>query len=565
MAALIGSFDSVVLAAVAVDLERLIGARVQRVGQAGEQEIVVDVRGPGGHASVLCSIHPRWARVHLAPGMEGTDLSPFGQMLRSRLDHARLRAVEQPPFERTLALRFETDTGAADLIAEIMGRHSNLILVQDGVIAGALKLVPRAKSSVREVLPGLPYVAPPHPRPTPMELTRQGLEELLASSAEPLGRTLGTRILGLSPTMAVEVATRAGCDADAAAEQQRGAIDRLRGALQELITIVQSKDFAPVLYVDGDDVRGYAPFPLALVTDLRAVPVETMSEAVLRVTAHLGAQSELEERRAGLISAIRAPLSKVMRTEADLRRGLEEAAQSETARQRGELLLAYASQIPPGSSKATVPGYDGTPLVIPLDPTLTPVENARKLFQRYTKIRKARPALEERLHAAAEERQYLESALTMAGQATSPVDLEDLRRELGAEGYLRRGPQAARRTPTPQPRIYALDSGASVIVGRTNKDNDRVTFKVAGPDDLWFHARGVPGAHVVLRVGGRPPTAEEIDRAASIAAWFSQARGSPGVPVDYTARRHVRKPKGSRPGLVVYERERTVHVRPEAP
>lgn len=565
MAALIGSFDSIVLAAVAVDLERLAGARVQRVRQAGEQEIIIDLRGPAGHASMLCSIHPRWARVHLAPGTDGTDLSPFGQMLRSRLSHARLREVEQPPFERTLTMRFETDTGSADLIAEIMGRHSNLILVQDGVITGALKLVPRAKSSVREVLPGLKYAAPPHPRPTPIEVRRQEFEEFLASSAEPLARALATRVLGLSPTMAAEVAARAGCDPDAPAEQQRGAIDRLWRALQELVTIVQTRDFSPVVYVDGDDVRGYAPFPLTHVRELRAVPVGTMSEAVRRAATHVGAQSDLDERRAGLVGAVRASLSKVTRTEVDLRKGLEEAAQSETTRQRGELLLAYASQIPPGSSKATVPGYDGTPLVIPLDPTLTPVENARKLFRRYTRIRKARPALEERLRAAAGEREYLESVLTMADQATSLDDLEELTRELAEEGYLRRRRQAARRAPAPKSRVYALDGGATVVVGKTNRDNDRVTFKVARPDDLWFHARGVPGAHVVLRSGAGHTTTEQIERAASIAAWFSKARGSGTVPVDYTARRCVRKPKGSRPGLVVYERERTVNVRPEAP
>jgi predicted ribosome quality control (RQC) complex YloA/Tae2 family protein len=398
-----------------------------------------------------------------------------------------------------------------------------------------------------------------------MELTRHGLEELLASSAEPLGRTLGTRILGLSPTMAVEVVTRAGCDADAAAAEQRGAIEELWNVLQDLITIMRMKDFAPVLYVDGENVRGYAPFPLTHVSGLRALPVETMSEAVHRAMAHPGVQSDLDERRAGLIGAIRASLSKVMRTEADLRKGLEEAAQSETTRQRGELLLAYASQIPPGSSKATVPGYDGTPLVIPLDPTLTPIENARKLFQRYTRIRRARPALEERLRAAAGEREYLESVLTMADQATAQEDLEELLRELAEEGYLRRRRRAAHRAPAPKSRSYALDGGATVVVGRTNQDNDRVTFKVARPEDLWFHARGVPGAHVILRTGGRKAREGEIAQAAAVAAYFSRARLSGSVPVDFTLRRYVRKPKGSRPGVVEYEREVTLRVTPALP
>jgi predicted ribosome quality control (RQC) complex YloA/Tae2 family protein len=335
--------------------------------------------------------------------------------------------------------------------------------------------------------------------------------------------------------------------------------------LQDLITIMRMKDFAPVLYVDGENVRGYAPFPLTHVSGLRALPVETMSEAVHRAMAHPGVQSDLDERRAGLIGAIRASLSKVMRTEADLRKGLEEAAQSETTRQRGELLLAYASQIPPGSSKATVPGYDGTPLVIPLDPTLTPIENARKLFQRYTRIRRARPALEERLRAAAGEREYLESVLTMADQATAQEDLEELLRELAEEGYLRRRRRAAHRAPAPKSRSYALDGGATVVVGRTNQDNDRVTFKVARPDDLWFHARGVPGAHVILRTGGRKAREGEIAQAAAVAAYFSRARLSGSVPVDFTLRRYVRKPKGSRPGVVEYEREVTLRVTPALP
>jgi predicted ribosome quality control (RQC) complex YloA/Tae2 family protein len=198
-----------------------------------------------------------------------------------------------------------------------------------------------------------------------------------------------------------------------------------------------------------------------------------------------------------------------------------------------------------------------------MDPTLTPVENAQKLFDRYAKVRDARPQVEARLQAVQDERRYLTSALVMVETAGAADDLDELRRELADEGYLpqRRGRPAA----APQPRAFVLESGAHLLVGRSNRDNDRVTFRVAAPEDLWFHARGVPGAHVILRTGGRTPTEADIPAAAAAAAYFSGARAAAHVAVDYMERRFVRKPRGSRPGMVTYERERTVQVVPRAP
>jgi len=562
---LIGSFDSVVLAAVVPDLEALIGSRVQRVTQPAEHELMLSLRTPGRAATILCSIHPRWARIHLAPAQPpGAEAGPFAQMLRSRLEHARLASVHQIPFERILTLGFETDAGWVDLVAELMARHSNLILVQDGLIAGAFKLVPEQHSSVRQVLPGLPYRRPPAGRPSPAELTQDRLGNLLEASAEPLVDRLNTALLGISPTMAREIAHRAAVDPEAPARTLPPDAARIFGVLAALARIVERRAFTPVVYLDGDAPRGYAPFPLLHVVGLIPEPASSMSEAVARVTTQLSESAALEEVRTSLLTAIRTALAKVERTEQEVRRGLEEASGGEAVRRRGELLLAYASQIIAGAAEATVPGYDGVPVTIPLDPALTPVENARKLFARYTKIRRARPALEGRLGQLAEERAYLESALTMAEQAVHVADLQELRRELADEGYLRR---RGRRPPTaaPRPRSFTLTDGATILAGRTNQDNDRLTFKVAAPDDLWFHARGLPGAHVILRTGGRPAREGEIAQAAAVAAYFSKGRSSGSVAVDYTPRRFVRKPKGRRPGFVVYVREETVRVAPALP
>jgi predicted ribosome quality control (RQC) complex YloA/Tae2 family protein len=246
-----------------------------------------------------------------------------------------------------------------------------------------------------------------------------------------------------------------------------------------------------------------------------------------------------------------------------LSRAQEESEGAGRLRTWGELLLAYASQIPGGSAETVLPGFDGELVTVPLDRTLTPVENAQRLFERYARMRDARPQIDARLGAVREDQRYLASALAMAATASGPDDLAELRRELADEGYLPR--PRGRATRAAKPRTLPLPGGSHLLVGRSNRDNDHVTFKVAGPDELWFHARGVPGAHVILRTGGRPATDAEIEAAASAAAYFSAARGAARVAVDYTARKHVRKPRGSKPGMATYERETTVQATPGIP
>jgi predicted ribosome quality control (RQC) complex YloA/Tae2 family protein len=202
-------------------------------------------------------------------------------------------------------------------------------------------------------------------------------------------------------------------------------------------------------------------------------------------------------------------------------------------------------------------------VTIPLDRTRTPVQNARRLFERYTRMRDARPQIDARLDAVRNDQRYLASAMAMAETASAADDLTELRRELADDGYLPR--RRLRGARSAKPRTFALPGGAHLIVGRSNHDNDHVTFKVAGPDELWFHARGVPGAHVILRTGGRAPAGAEIEAAASAAAYFCAARAETRVAVDYTARKYVRKPKGSKPGMVTYGGETTVQAVPGIP
>jgi len=558
------SFDSVVLAAVAPDLEEFIGGRIGRISQPSAVEVAGELRRGPRRATLLCSIDARWARVHLAAPVGPGELSGFGLLLRARLEDAQLTEIHQPPFDRILMLVFTAMTGRVTLAVEIMGRHSNLILVHDGLVAGSLKLVPRTKSAVREILPGRPYTPPPRDRPTPADLTQEALSAVLAYS-DPLGRRLSGGLLGVSPIMATELATRAGLDPRAPANTTVDAGTRLWPHIQELCRRVRDRDFAPTVYADVTGPIGYSAFPFVHLGTFQASSVPCMSEAVERVVGRRTAQTRIEEDRAPLAQVVQTARTRTDKTISELRRALAEAEQTTSMRERGELLLAYAARVPTGAREVTLPGYDEAPVLIPLDPALSAVKNAQHLFKRAAKIRGARTTVLQRLRAAEAEAEYLDAVGVHIDQALTPDDLFDLHRELAEGRYLR-----ARRTPkrpssVAHPRIFRLRRGGTLLVGRSNLENDALTFKVADPDDLWFHARGVSGAHVVLRVEGRAPTEDMVRHAAAAAAYFSRARGSGQVAVDYTQRRNVRKPRGAKPGVVVYTREHTVHVGPAEP
>ncbi|MDQ7819820.1 MAG: NFACT RNA binding domain-containing protein [Armatimonadota bacterium] len=554
------SLDSLVLAAVVADLRAaLVGGRVVRVVQPTADEVALVVRSRAGEQAVLYSTHPRWARVHLVAAPGGGEPGDFVRLLRSRLGDARVDAVEQVPWERIVVVRCATAFGQARLIAELMGRHSALILEEDSVVRGCL---PPVRSAVRPVVPGRPYLPPPPSGRPPRAWTAQDLEEAVGVT-DPVAARLRAVVLGLGPATAQEICVRAGVDPHRPARSPEE-IARVGAVLQEIADLVEGGRFSPTLYRQNGEPVGCTPFPYVSLSALQAEPVPTMSAAVEAVWGQGAAAARLEDGRAAVRRVVRAALERTERALARVRAALEEAGGAGRLREQGELLLAYAREVPAGASEAVLPDASGTPVRIPLDPALSAVDNARRLFARYARLRDALPHLRQRLQALEMDRDYLRTALALAEQAATPEDVQDLLRELAEQGY---GPPArapVRPRPPAGPRRYALAGGAVALVGRTGGENERLTFSVARPTDLWFHARGVPGAHVILQAAGRP-SEEAIRQAAALAAYYSRARQAVEVAVDYTERRHVRKPPGARPGLVTYAHARTVSVRPAVP
>jgi predicted ribosome quality control (RQC) complex YloA/Tae2 family protein len=554
------SFDSVILAAVLAECGWLRGARVQGIQAAGDAEIALSLRSGGRSRTLLISVHPRWGRLHVTGRLRPGLTPPFVQLLRGRLEGGTVMSWEAPPFERLVALRVETLEGPLELFVEIMGRHGNLILCERGLIVGALRIVAFDRARGREVLPQRPYVRPAPPSITPATVTAP---VLTASSDRPAWRAVLDRTGGVGPALAWEACLRA--EVDPHGRLDDASAGRVAAALRDIGDSVLAGRFSPVLYRDEQRrATAYAAFPMRVFSGWDA-EASTMSAAVDAVVARAAARAGVEVARESLAGTVKAAAARVDRA---LRAVADDAARAEDAdrlRQQGELILAYLSRIVPSQPVLEVPGFDGTPVRITLDPRLTGVENAQAYFRRYARAAAARKRLPPRRAALEREQAFLDAAATAIAQAETPDDLWEIEQDLVAAGLRRPGRSSVTPRPTAQGRVFTLPGGCQARAGRSARENERLTFERAGPDDLWMHARGMPGAHVIVTGGSRTPPDAAITAAAAIAAYYSAGRHAGKVAVDITRRRHVRKMRGGRPGQVTYTNERTLTVTPAVP
>lgn len=559
------TFDSVILAAVVAECQDLIGARVQRVHQAGPYSLALVLRS-SRIRTLLASLHPRWGRVHLARHVEPAEASPFAQQVRSRLEGATLRSVTAPPFERIVVCGFDTLEGPADLIIEIMGRHSNLMLCADGMIAGAMKIIGEDRSRVRPVVPHRPYARPPQPRPDPETIAAADLVEATARAAsvhQPAWRTLLDAVAGIGPALVTEVCARTGIDPSS--PLGAGEVDAAVGVFRTIAELVRARHFSPVLYRDaGGSPIAYAAFPMQIYQALESAS-STMSAAVEAVVGRMTAAAAVEDLRAALAASVTQASGRVQRALAAVEEDAHAAGGAERAREYGELILAYLSQAQPGAAVLEVPDFQGQPAQIPLEPSLSSLENAQAYFRRHSKAQAVLKRLPARRAALEAERAFLESTAATIVRAESHDGLWEIEQDLIAAGLRRRARAGARTTAVAAGRTFELADGHVVRVGRSARENDHLTFDVAGPGDLWFHARGMPGAHVILRLRGGQPAEAVIEAAARIAAYYSAGRTSRKVPVAFTRRRFVRRVRGGQPGQVLVTNEQTITVSPGLP
>ncbi len=579
------SFDGLVMAAVKKELkETIVGGRIEKIYQPLPDEIVLIIHKEKSKYRLLASADARNARVHLTGSSRENPLTPplFCMVLRKHLEGGKIIDIHQPGLERVFNIRVEAvdELGMLSekkLVCEVMGKHSNIILVDPStnMILDGINRYSYATSRHREILPGRQYIPPPETgKINPLEVTEEAFRGALWDPEQdiPAETILLQKFEGFSPQTCREIIVRAGMD-PAASNQSLGEIDLRR--LWESFKCVQdsavSGRFEPSICYKGNRPAAFSAIRLTQFSDC-CCKQGRINEILDEFFSVREKQDRFQRDISELMKTVRNEIKKCHNKIAVHEQTLRRAENAEALRMSGELITANIFQIPAGASSVELVNYydpEGNTVVIPLDPQLSPAENAQSYFKRYNKARKSLAVAESYLKETKAELDYLESVMAALEQAEDNNDLRQIRSELVKEGYVKpeAGSKGTRKPePSPEPGLITFRSseGFNILVGRNNRQNDHLTMKIARPDDLWLHVKDIPGSHVLVKnPGGGEIPAPTVQRAAEIAAYYSRARESSKVPVDYTFRKHVRKPKGAKPGMVVYDNQKTILVEPK--
>ena len=563
--------DALCLTAVAGEVRSAVhGGKIDKIYQPTRDEVVLYIRGPAGNVRLLLSANPGHPRAHLTErNRENPEQPPmFCMLLRKHLQGARILELNQPPLERILDFKLETLDELGDrverrLVLEAMGRSANLILLDgEGRIVDCTRRVDGdIARGQRQLLPGLFYRQPPTvDKLNPFTLE---LEELRLVLANPLGKAWDKLLLdsftGLSPLVARELAFRAGDDSE-----------KLAAELEKLGKSVEENHFTPYLLVREGKPVDFTFLPvLQYGPETESIPRESFSALLDDFFSDRESAERVRQRGQDLVKSVTSARDRTARKLGNQARELEATKNRERLRELGDILTSNLHLMEKGMSTfRTMDFYDpeGGEVDIPLDPLLTPQQNAAKYYKEYNKAKTAEEMLTIQIEKGEKELEYLNSVLENIALAEGEKDLQEIRQELTETGYLRRPKTAAKRAKrvSGKPMEFRSSSGLRISVGKNNSQNDLLTTKLAYKSDIWLHTQKIHGSHVILWLEGGEADARSLTEAAQLAAYFSQARDGSKVPVDYTPVKYVKKPAGARPGMVVYTTYQTAVVEPDA-
>ncbi len=578
------SLDGIAIHALADELhEQLVGARIDKIQQPDSTTILLSVRQPGRNDKLLLSCNPQTARIGFTTVSKANPMQPplFCMVLRKHLEGSKILEIRQNQWERVIEIVCEGydemgEKATRVLIGEFMGKHSNLILInpQTNIILDSARRLGFDMSQYRQVLPGLTYITPPpQDKQSLMELTQDDMIGFFmeAPSSSSLKKILLNHIAGFGPQTAAEIIQRSGLNPDDRVDfLGQYDYDRIWQQLLWLRNLLEQKAYQPTLVEDGKKAIAFAPFPLEQFAHCDQKQLPSMSQLVEQFIGRKE-QANLFSQRAGDLERIIN--REIERCEKKLALQLDKVQEGEDAEHfkiLGELLTANLYQISQSNAAQVINYYDPDHqiITIPMQANLTPNENAQKYFKKYAKAKAgAQQSIIQAEHTQ-DELNYLDSIKNSLRNAQTPNDLQDIRLELETAEYVKAKltKQNKKNKKEPESKPLILHYGdIELLVGKNNVQNDYVTTKMARNNDVWFHAKDIPGSHVVIRNHHeqRELSQNVLDFAAHVAAYFSKGRQSALVPVDYTLKRHVHKPNGAKPGRVIYENQKTIYITPD--
>jgi len=568
----------------------LIGTRVDKILQPEKEEVHILLRSAGRNLRLLLNAGSTSPRLHLTEQNKKNPVSPpmFCMILRKHLESGKITDISQVGLERIVTLTIQNYNERGDLqdyhlYLEIMGKHSNLILVdpQSNTILDGIRRYSHLLSRHREVLPGRPYIAPPSQDKTAPVSDEETFTDCLLG--HNLDRKVNDALLdvfnGMSPELAREIVERAGLPPDAVLDNC-GEIDlsRLFQAYNLFFIVKDNAVVDPRLYFSAKrELQVPVAFtftPYEQYAGLIQQKIESLNEAVNLFYLKKTDYSDTEAKRGSLRKVVNDHYGHMSRKHTIYEDTMAKAQKGLGYQKLGELLTANLYQISPGLKEITVDDYtdpEYKPLTIALDPALSGIDNAQRYYKLYNKAKSTLKNTEPLLQAAAEEMDYLQSLALSIDQAASNEELNEIHQELIDQGYIAgksdKKLQGKKKEPDrqSQPHVYYSKTGRPIIVGRNNRQNDKMTWREAKPSDMWLHVKKIPGSHVIVPLNDDQefPDDDTLLDAAALAVYFSQARGSSQVPVDYTHVKQIKKPRGAKPGMVVYEQNWSLLITPD--
>ncbi len=578
------SFDGFVAGAIAKELnEALEGGKIEKIYQPEAEDLLINIHSNRIHHMLYISAAGNHSGIYLIQEKYANPQNPSGfcMLLRKHLQGGRIQRIVQKDSERIIEIYIQSfnEMGYSvnkRLIVEIMGKHSNIVLVdqESGKIIDSIKRISFDVNRYRQLLPGQPYVNPPDQGKIPFYQVKEEDLEMDFEKTQP-EKLLMDKIQGLSPALAWEITetfyNKLNYFTDdslqiSSADTKNQPTLTLFQVYQSFIRKFEMGDYSPRVYLNNESVpMDFHIFPLH---QLRSACEEKtfphISDAVSYYFAHRDSSNKLKQKSGDLQRAVKVVLDKLYLKKQRLSEDILKAENAEIYRLYGELLTANLHAIPLEEKNVTVLNYyNNENITIQLDPRYTPSQNAQRYYKKYNKSKTAIREKNIQLEETEKEILYLESVLAYSENAVTSEELEELRSELIEVGCLRRRKNSHKAAKTKgEPYKYTTQSGLRILVGRNNKENDQLSFKLAGNKDIWFHTKDIPGSHVILFTEGKTASEEDIFMAASLAALHSKGKSSENVPVDYTFAKYVKKPNGAKPGMVIFTDNKTVYVNP---
>ena len=576
------ALDGLVIHSLAHELTtKLVGGKIDRVHQPENDELVLYIRNNKENFKLVLSSSASNPRIYIANDYkkENPIKAPmFCMLFRKYIQGGIITEISQINFERIIKISVESfdelkEKTTKDIYIEIMGRHSNIILVQNSKIIDSIKRIPPSVSRVRQLLPNMTYELPPaQDKINPIKGTSiKSFINILREFDGPIYKGIYSKFLGISPSVAKEICHRANLNPnDNGNDKTRDELSVLYRIFSDLFTNIKKDEYNPCIVIDEnvDKVIDFSCINLSYLDGNKFIKNDSISQIIEDYYKTKDFKERVHQRTADLRKSISIKLERLYHKQKKIEKELRDADNADEFKVKGELLTSYIYMIQKGMESVEVANfYDAnySNIRIALNKNLTPSENAQKYFKKYNKLKTAKIELTSQIAICNEEIEYLENIMLGIENCENLEELDDIKDELIKLGYAKapfRYKAKKDIDPTTKPNQFTSSDGFTILVGKNNKQNDYLTLRIADPEDLWMHTKNIPGSHVIIKCAGKEVPDNTLLEAATLAAYFSKARLSSQVPVDYTMKKHVKKPSGAKPGMVIYETNSTIYVTP---